>query len=56
MSSGQGPRPERRWIVLVLDGRYSTLGRHTDPTEEVILAAENGLCQAGLSGWLAVAM
>lgn len=34
---------------------YSTLGRHTDPTEEEILAAENGLCQAGLSGWLAVA-
>ncbi|MEJ1979038.1 MAG: hypothetical protein WDN49_25855 [Acetobacteraceae bacterium] len=45
---------ERRWIVIVEDGRHSTLGRHTDPSEAEILAAEAALKAAGLSGWLAV--
>lgn len=45
---------ERRWIVVAPDGRYVTLGRHSDPTEAEILAAEDGLRRQGLSGWLAV--
>ena len=45
---------ERRWIVLCTDGRHMSLGRHTDPTEEEIVAAERSLSLAGLAGWLAV--
>ena len=33
----------RRWIVLSEDGRHSTIGRHTDPTEEQLDLAANGL-------------
>ena len=36
------------------DGRYVTLGRHSDPTEDEIRAAENGLRAQGLAGYLAV--
>jgi hypothetical protein len=46
---------ERRWIVLGEDGRHATLGRHTDPTEAEIAAAEQALVAQGLHGWLAVA-
>jgi hypothetical protein len=45
---------ERRWIILREDGRYVTLGRHSDPSEQEILAAEDGLRTQGLAGWLAV--
>jgi hypothetical protein len=45
---------ETRWIVLATDGRHVTLGRHSDPTEEQIQAAESGLKAAGEAGWLAV--
>ena len=45
---------ERRWIVVAADGRFSTLGRASDPSEAEILAAENALRAQGLSGWLAV--
>lgn len=45
---------EHRWIVLGVDGRYVTLGRHTDPTPEEIAAAEAALRAAGQQGWLAV--
>ncbi len=45
---------ERRWIVLTGDGRYVTLGRHSDPSTEEIDRAEEGLRQQGLAGWLAV--
>lgn len=45
---------EKRWIVLAEDGRHTTLGRHTDPTEEEITRAGAGLKAAGLGGWLAV--
>ena len=45
---------ERRWIVLATDGRYVTLGRATDPSEDQVLSAENALRQQGLAGWLAV--
>ena len=46
------PNLEARWIVLGIDGRHVTLGRHTDPTEEEIAAAEARLAAQGLAGWL----
>jgi hypothetical protein len=45
---------ERRWIVVVTDGRFVTLGRESDPSEAEILAAEAALQAQGLSGWLAI--
>ncbi len=45
---------ERRWIVLASDGRYVTLGRASDPSEEEICLAETSLRNQGLAGWLAV--
>ncbi len=45
---------ERYWIVLSTDGRHVTLGRHSDPTEEEILAVEHSLEAKGLAGWLVV--
>jgi hypothetical protein len=45
---------ERRWIIIGPDGRFSTLGRASDPSEEEILAAEATLQKQGLAGWLAV--
>ena len=45
---------ERRWVVIAEDGRHATLGRHTDPSEEEIKAAEAALVAAGTGGWLAV--
>jgi len=38
----------------VPDGRYVTLGRHSDPTEDEILAAEDSLRAQGLAGYLAL--
>jgi hypothetical protein len=46
------PKLETRWIVLGTDGRHVTLGRHTDPTQEEVAAAEAGLAAQGLAGWL----
>ena len=45
---------DRRWIILVEDGRYSTLSRARDPDEDEIARAADGLARQGLSGWLAV--
>ena len=45
---------DARWIVLGTDGRHVTLGRHADPTENEVAAAEVGLARQGLSGWLVV--
>ncbi|MDU7523817.1 MAG: hypothetical protein E7K72_20975 [Roseomonas mucosa] len=45
---------ERRWIALGIDGRYVTLGRATDPSEEEVRGAEEALRAQGLAGWLAV--
>lgn len=36
------------------DGRYVTLGRESDPSEEEIRAAEEALRAQGLAGYLAV--
>lgn len=45
---------ERRWIVLGTDGRYVTLGRASDPSEQEVRGAEEALRAQGLAGWLAV--
>lgn len=45
---------ESRWIILGADGRSVTLGRHTDPSEDEITAAERALVASGQAGWLAV--
>lgn len=45
---------ERRWVVIAPDGRYVTLGRNSDPTEQEILAAEAALVAQATSGWLAI--
>jgi hypothetical protein len=45
---------ERRWVVVAPDGRYVTLGRHRNPSEEDIAKAEQTLRSQNLSGWLAI--
>lgn len=45
---------ERRWVVLGTDGRYVTLGRASDPSEDEVRAAEEALRAQGYAGWLAV--
>ncbi len=45
---------ERRWIVVVPDGRYVTLGRATDPTPDEIEKVELDLASQGMTGWLAI--
>jgi hypothetical protein len=54
MAISTGRDRERRWIMLCTDGRHVTLGRHTDPTAEEVLAAERSLSSNGLAGWLTV--
>ena len=49
------PTPrDPRWVLLTETGELSTLGRHREPSEEDIAAAEAVLARAGRSGWLAV--
>lgn len=50
---GKGAK-EVRWIALCADGRHSTLGRHTDPSEEEVATVEANLIAQGLAGWLTV--
>ncbi len=45
---------ERRWIALGEDGRFVTLCRATDPTEEEIAQVEAAMRAQGRTGWLAV--
>lgn len=45
---------EKRWIVLAEDGRHTTIGRHSDPTEDELMDAARGLASASLGGWLAL--
>lgn len=45
---------ERRWVVVAPDGRYVTLGRHSDPSEQEVRDAEEALRAQGLNGWLAI--
>ena len=48
------PSREKRWIVLASDGRHVTIGRHVDPTPEMIEQAAFELRKGGLGGWLAI--
>jgi hypothetical protein len=43
-----------RWVILLEDGRYNLLGRHTEPTEADIMRAEGAMMAAGARGWLAI--
>jgi len=43
-----------RWVLLTETGQYSTIGRHSEPGEADIAAAETALARVGLSGWVAV--
>lgn len=45
---------EARWIVLALDGRHVTMGRHTNPSTDEIANAEAALARQGTAGWLVV--
>ncbi len=54
MAPKNEPACERRWVVVATDGRYVTLGRHSDPSEDEITIAERALRTQGLSGWLAI--
>ena len=54
MSMSEDRSAERRWIVLSEDGRFVTLGRVSDPSEQEIRDAEVALVKQGLAGWLAV--
>ena len=40
-----------RWIVLASDGRHSTLGRDTTPSDAEVAAAGVALSSMGLAGW-----
>jgi len=54
MAAARKGLKERRWIVLGTDGRYVTLGRASDPSEEELRRLEQTLRAQGLSGWLAI--
>jgi hypothetical protein len=45
---------DRRWVIVSEDGRYTTIGRASDPTDGQIRDAEDALRRQGLAGWLAV--
>lgn len=56
-SEGKMPMPaalDPRWVLLSETGEYSIIGRHREPEEADIAAAELALAQAGVSGWIAV--
>jgi len=54
MADPDGRSRERRWIVLGEDGRFSTLGRNSDPTQKELADVQAALIAQGLAGWLAV--
>jgi len=46
------PARHVRWIVLASDGRHTTLGRDTTPSDAEVAAAGVALASMGLAGWL----
>jgi hypothetical protein len=44
---------DARVIILADDGRYVTLGRHSQPSDDEIAAAGAALVAQGVGGWLA---
>ena len=53
-SPPKGSAREKRWLIVAEDGRHSTIGRHTDPTESEIILSGQRLDEMELAGWLAV--
>ena len=45
---------DRRWVIVSEDGRYTTIGRSSDPTETEIQEAEDAMRRQGMAGWLAI--
>lgn len=44
---------DTRTIILGDDGRFVTMGRHSEPTEGEIASAAQALAAQGMGGWLA---
>ena len=44
-------RLERRYLLISQDGRHATLGRDSEPDEEALDTAAEGLDSLGLAGW-----
>lgn len=42
---------ERRYLLVAQDGRHTTLGRATEPDDETLDTAAEGLDSLGLAGW-----
>ena len=48
----ENPIPiERRYLLIAEDGRHTTLGRATEPDQEALDTAAEGLDSLGLAGW-----
>ena len=43
-----------RWVLLAENGDFSTIGRHSEPDDNEIAAAEAALERGGISGWIAI--
>ncbi len=52
MTSTANSEPiERRYLLIAVDGRHTTLGRATEPDQEALDTAAEGLDSLGLAGW-----
>jgi len=45
---------DRKWLLVVEDGRHTWQGRDRDPSPEDLAALERSMRDQGLRGWLAV--
>jgi hypothetical protein len=45
---------EKRWLVVLQDGQHSTIGRHTDPTQEELDVFATQIDRLGVAGWLVI--
>lgn len=50
-----GTDREKRWMVLVANGQHSWLGRHSDPSEDELLAVSRAMAKLGTAAWLCMA-
>lgn len=50
-----GTDREKRWMVLAATGQHSWLGRHSDPTDEELLAVSRAMAKLDMDAWLCVA-
>ena len=44
---------EDRTVIIADDGRYVTLGRYSQPSEDELQAARDALAKQGIGAWLA---